>query len=68
MPMKSLSFLFLGAVAAATAGCSTQFMGTAPATAPGKTYVVGARQNRAAIWLCQKNGSECQWVDVDDDE
>ncbi len=65
--MKIHTILLVGALGAAGMGCTTQFMGTAPAAAPGKTYVVGAKQNRAAIWLCPKTGGECQRVDVDAD-
>lgn len=56
------------ALAGASTGCSTQFMGTAPALTPGKTYVAGSAQSDAAIWLCTTNGAECQRVDVTETE
>lgn len=52
------------ALALSSAGCATQFMGTAPSAAPGKTYVVGSTNSKAAVWLCPTGGGDCKEVDV----
>jgi hypothetical protein len=63
-----LLITLIALTSASTAGCSTQFMGTAPAMRPGKIYVAGSDQSAAAIWLCSTNGAECQLVDVIEEE
>jgi len=60
--------MLIALMSASTVGCATQFMGTAPALSPGKTYVAGSDQSEAAIWLCATNGAECQQVNVTEKE
>lgn len=63
--MQRTSIWVLFAAGVASVGCATQFMGTAPAQPAGSTYVAGSNDNRAAIWLCSANGTDCQLVEID---
>jgi hypothetical protein len=54
MGIREALGLGLCALALSTAACSTQYMGTAPAASPQKTFVVGSYNNVAAVWSCKE--------------
>lgn len=50
------------------AGCGTVMNGTAPAPRPGAMYVVGAKGNAPAVWLCGEQpgpSGECREVELE---
>ena len=53
--------------ALASAGCSTQAHGVAPAK-QGWVYVVGAKNARPQAWLCPVQPGDCKMITIVEDE
>jgi hypothetical protein len=65
--MKPIVLLVIAS--AALVGCNRQFWGSAPATTPNHTYVVGSENAGAQVWLCQTDvKAECTPVVVQEAE